>query len=244
MIYVNHEKKAIFIHIPKTGGSYIGPTLVAYYGFTSYLDIINQKRPDHELYCMPTNNNQTPNQTHVKTGIHAYDNSFFNKEKGLVEYCITSDEIMSKMGLTQEQWNSYMKFCFIRHPYDRIMSGWKHINAILNPLKTFDTYIHNNPLLVSDIEYAHVFMSQKRWIQDTSGCCSVNIIGRFEHLEHDFVSILRRIGFTNIIHRPKKVNSTSTSSNTKSLEMSYKSILRVNQLMQDDLQTFHYKAVI
>lgn len=243
MIYVNHEKKAIFIHIPKTGGSYIGPTLVYHYGFTSYLDIINQKRPDHDLYCMPTNNH-IKTQTHVKTGIHAYDNSFFNKEKGLIEYCITSDDLMSKMGLTQEQWNSYTKFCFIRHPYDRIMSGWKHINAILNPLKTFDAYIHHDPLLVSDIEYAHVFMSQKRWIQDSSGCCSVNIIGRFEHLEHDFISILRRIGFTDIIHIPKKVNSTSTSTNTKFLEMSYKSILRVNQLMQDDLQTFHYKVII
>ena len=43
MIYINHEKKAIFIHIPKTGGSYIGPTLVRYYGFLSYLDLITKK---------------------------------------------------------------------------------------------------------------------------------------------------------------------------------------------------------
>ena len=51
MIYINHKLQAIFIHIPKTGGSYIGPTLVKHYGFTSYLNVMSGRRPDHEEIC-------------------------------------------------------------------------------------------------------------------------------------------------------------------------------------------------
>ena len=36
MCSINHDKKAIFIHIPKNGGSYIAETLNKYYGFQNY----------------------------------------------------------------------------------------------------------------------------------------------------------------------------------------------------------------
>jgi hypothetical protein len=51
MIYINHDVKAIFIHIPKTGGTYIGPTLEKYYGFKSYLKLLQNRRPDHNNVC-------------------------------------------------------------------------------------------------------------------------------------------------------------------------------------------------
>ena len=62
MIYINHSKKAIFIHIPKNGGTYIGTTLVQYYGFNCYLDKLIKRRPDHDIIC---NTNYFPNSLFV-----------------------------------------------------------------------------------------------------------------------------------------------------------------------------------
>ena len=53
MCSISHDKKAIFIHINKTAGSYIAGTLEKYYGFqTFYL-----KRPDHESFCFSIKKN-------------------------------------------------------------------------------------------------------------------------------------------------------------------------------------------
>ena len=47
MCSINHDKKSIFIHIPKSGGSYICDILRKYYGFKNYYI----KRPDHNKFC-------------------------------------------------------------------------------------------------------------------------------------------------------------------------------------------------
>ena len=207
MIYINHDKKAIFLHIPKNGGSYIGPTLVKYYGFTSYLDLIAYRRPDHDLIC------KTHHLRRVLTGNHLYDNSLFNKVIGLLIYCKTCEYFNSKMNMNETKWNDYTKFCFIRNPYSRIISGWKHFNTIFNRnINIYDYLNMRDPINnISDIEYGHTFMSQKRHIQDINSLCGVNIIGRFEHLEDDFRIILNQIGFQNIIHPIKKVNVSNNS---------------------------------
>ena len=49
-------------------------------------------------------------------------------------------------------------------------------------------------------------MSQKTQIQDIDGSCGVDLIGRFENLENDFIDILHKLGFDKILHKPKKEN--------------------------------------
>ena len=236
MIYINHEKKAIFIHMPKTGGTYIGPTLEKYYGFTSFKNLITCKRPDHDEIC------KTNIFKNISSGKPNLDIFFFNKCVGVLRYFRTSEYFNNLMNMNEEKWNTYIKFCFIRHPYDRAFSGWKHVDIALNKKSNFDSYLRINKYNVSDIEYAHVFMSQFEQIQNNDGTCGVDLIGKFETLEDDFRIILNRIGFDKILHTPKKVNVTNVKDAEK-IVLEKKTIHVLNELFKDDLEIFHYKKI-
>jgi len=238
MIYINHDKKAIFIHIPKTGGSYIGPTLAKYYGFISYLPLLAARRPDHDDVC------KTLYLRRILTGNHLYDNSLFNKIFGVLIYCKTSDYFNKEMNMNEEKWNNYTKFCFIRNPYSRAISGWKHFNTVFNRNISIYDYLNiRDPINnVSDIEYGHIFMSQKRQIQDINGLCGVDLIGRSEHLEDDLRVILKQIGFNDIVHPIKKVN-VSNISNKDDVQLEIKTIRKINELFFDDFDAFHYQLI-
>jgi hypothetical protein len=179
----------------------------------------------------------------VLTGNPTYDTSFFNKLVGLLVYCKTSNYFNEIMNMTEEKWNTYTKFCFIRNPYTRALSGWKHFDTIFNLNSIFSEYISQNKYDSTDIEYGHIFMSQKTQIQDVDGSCGVDLIGRFENLENDFICILHKIGFDKIVHTPKKANvSNKTDSDNYVFERS--AIQKMNTLFEDDLALFHYKHLL
>lgn len=183
MCSINHDLKAIFIHVHKTGGTYISYMLHKYYGFKNYYI----RRPDHDKYCF--NKKKTTKYLNFENRIH-----------GVLNYYKTSPHINKKMGMTPQKWETYYKFCFVRNPYDKIVSAWYHVNRYNIPFKNF----LNLENVCNDVEYMHVFMPQVRNIINEKGKINIDFIGKFENLEEDFQTILKNIGVVNIRHDIKK----------------------------------------
>jgi len=183
MCSINHDLKAIFIHIHKTGGTYISYILHKYYGFKNYY----LRRPDHDTFCK--NKKKTTKYLNYENRIH-----------GVYNYYSTSSYLNKKMGMDQNKWNTYYKFCFIRNPYDKLISAWYHINRYNIPFKNY----FNLSNTCNDVEYIHFFLPQSRNIIDSKNILKVNFIGKFENLEEDFQKVLKTIGIKNIIHDSNK----------------------------------------
>jgi hypothetical protein len=93
MCSINHELKAIYIHIPKNGGLYIEDILTKYYGFrTLYFT-----RNDHEEFT-DSLNNFDPNKL-LNGFIHI-------RKKGILRYFSTSKEHNEK---TDAAWDAAKK---------------------------------------------------------------------------------------------------------------------------------------
>lgn len=219
MCSINHDMKAIFIHVHKTGGTYISYMLHKYYGFKNYY----LHRPDHDVFCF--NKKKTTKYINYENRIH-----------GVLAYYKSSPYINKKMNMNPEKWRTYYKFCFIRNPYDKIVSAWNHVDRFNIPFKNY----LNLEKKCNDVEYMHMFMPQVRNIIDVDGKININFIGKFENLEQDFQKILQNIGFTNIIHEVEK------EMNKRPHKLYYEyydqeTLDKVNHLLQEDFQKLDYK---
>lgn len=228
--------KAIYIHIPKTAGTYVSEILTSYFGFINFLPILVNRRNDHDKVCI---------QSKIKTGNKNYDFSHFNQSMGLIEYVLSSNELLEKMGLTYEKWMNYTKFCFIRNPYERALSGWKHFKIVMNLEEDFHEYI-NKPNIqnrVSDIEYGHVFMSQIKHITFNNDC-NVDIIGRFECLEKDLKHILSKLGFENVNYPTIEKKNVSNTNKSFILVLNKTTVNKLNEIFYEDFNAFHYPMIV
>jgi len=218
MCSVNHNLKAIFIHVHKTGGTYISYMLHKYYGFKNYY----LRRPDHDVFCL--NKKKTTKYINYENRIH-----------GVLVYYKTSSYINKKMNMTAQKWNEYFKFCFIRNPYDKIISAWYHINRYNIPFNNYLNLINT----CNDVEYMHMFLPQVRNIINEKGKININYIGKFENLENDLTYILKKIGIPTIIHDVnKKINKRNHLEFYKYYNQ--ESLNIVNNLLKEDFQYLDY----
>ncbi len=219
MCSVSHDLKAVFIHIHKTGGTYLSYVLHKHYGFKNYYI----RRPDHDLFCR--NKKKTTRYLNYENKVH-----------GVLNYYKTSSFINKKMGMDSKKWDTYYKFCFIRNPYDRLISGWYHVNKYKIPL---DNYL-NIKTYCNDVDYIHVFMPQVKHIINEKGKIGVNFIGRFENLEDDFQLVLKNLGVKQILHTPTKTMNVRDHKHFS--EYYNPSILaKVNQILREDFIMLPYK---
>ena len=220
MCSINHDLKAIFIHIHKTGGTTIAMNLKKYYGFETYY----LRRPDHEKFCFDKKKKKYIN--------------YENRIHGVINYFKTSPHLNRKMKMNQEKWNNYYKFCFIRNPYDRIVSAWNHVNRFNIPFKNF----LNLKNTCNDVEYMHMFMPQYRSMINEKAINYIDFIGHFENLDEDFEKILNNLGIENIIHNK---NNKLNVRNHKHYNEYYdqEALDKVNILMNEDFKNLDYKKI-
>ena len=221
MCSINHDLKAIFIHVHKTGGTYISYMLHKYYGFTNYY----LRRPDHDIFCM--NKQKSTKYLNYENRLH-----------GVLAYYKTSTHINKKMNMTPQKWDSYYKFCFIRNPYDKIVSAWNHVNLLG---ASFEEYLYLDKKC-NDVEYMHVFLPQVRNIINQSGKIKIDYIGKFENLEEDFQNILKNIGIKNIIHDVSK--QMNKRNHNKFYEYYNQRVLtKVNEILSEDFALLDYPKI-
>jgi hypothetical protein len=222
MCSINHNLKAIFIHIPKNGGSYIADVLKKYYGFKNYY----LQRPDHILVC---GNHDKSVRTHE------------NKLYGTLIYYKTSPFINKIMNMNKYKWESYRIFTFIRNPYDRLVSGWNYINKYNIEFKKF---IHFGKM-TNSWDYWHTFMSQTKHLIDIDNKIKVHFIGRFENLEEDLKTILYGIGIKRIYHDSFSSNKKNSKKHDNYIKYYENNdvVNKVNEYINDDLKIFNYEKI-
>jgi hypothetical protein len=220
MCSINHDKKALFIHIPKTGGSYIAEVLSKHYGFKNHY----LQRYDHKTFCNGKDKSVDKHE---------------NKIHGTLMYYKTSKTINKIIGMTEEKWNTYFIFTFVRNPYDRIVSGWNYVNHYNIPFKNYLDLCQ----IANSYDYWHVFMSQTRHLISNNGKIHpMGYIGKFENIENDLKHILNKIGFNNIIHKSFIKNGRDHDDyKTYYNDDNNEEILRkVNIFVKEDLDNFIY----
>jgi hypothetical protein len=162
---------------------------------------------------------------------------FFNHQKnyenrihGVYMYYKTSPHLNAKMNMTPQKWDTYYKFTFIRNPYDRIISGWNHMNKQI----PFKEYVKMKNF-VSDMEYIHVFMNQTKHIMNERGQIITNFIGHFETLEEDLNKVLNHLKIFYRIHNPYQIVNSHKHLHFSSY-YDQETLNIVNLLIEDDLK--------
>ncbi len=115
----------------------------------------------------------------------------------------------------------YFKFCFVRNPWDRLVSWWNMMekkgihndfSKYLLEAKSFSEFLEKTEIInetldesVTDLGYPKsISFNQLDYISDSRGKILVDFIGRFENINEDFLKVSKKIGFDlNLSHLNK-----------------------------------------
>lgn len=193
MCSINHDLKALYIHIPKTGGTFVSNVLSKYYGFKNYY----LKRPDHNIFCKLYDNS-----------VDKHENKFY----GTYLYYKTSPYLNKIMNMDEKKWLSYRIFTFIRDPIKRLISGY-YYSKENNHYKNINFYnFYKNSIKLNCWVYWHCFMPQIRHIVNENNENICFFIGKQDNLENDLNYLLNLLNIKPI-HTNFKKNQTKIKEN-------------------------------
>jgi hypothetical protein len=163
-----HHKKCVFVHIPKNAGQSIEHV---------FLDLLNLKWETRAPLLLRHNDRPElgpPRLAHLK-----------------------ADEYVRYNYMTQEMYEEYFKFTFVRNPWTRMLSFYKFLG--FNKKYDFKTFLMSK--FKDDVfQNMHWFVGpQSSYIYTEEGELIVDFVGRFENFQSDFDQVCTNIGLPKIL---------------------------------------------
>lgn len=164
-LVISHEHKAIFVHIPKTGGQSVEQMFLEDLGLTW-----EERAP---LLLRP---NDDPSIGPDRLA-HLY-----------------ADEYVSKGHISQKDFDSYFKFAVVRNPYDRIVSEYLYRFQSTPFWKTPAPHRFVNQTYPDDFtDVARHMVPQVRYVMDGAGQLLVDEIVPLENIKAGMAALSERI---------------------------------------------------
>jgi len=229
-----HNTKCIFIHIPKNAGQSIEHV------FLKLQDLTWETRAPLLLRSNDNPKIGPPRLAHLKAN----------------EYVINKY-------LSEELFNDYFKFAFVRNPWSRMVSMYKYLGFdYKSDFKKFVKRDFKNKIFHEKNWFVG---QQSKYVMNNDGEQMVDFIGKFESFQEDFYKVCEKINLPNIevphINAAKdrernsvlKVNNINLARNTlrkiKGISnfptyqeyYDQESIDIIADLYKEDIELFNYK---
>jgi hypothetical protein len=175
---ISHKHKCIFVHIPKAAGTSIENV---------FMEDLSLNMDNRHALLLGESTNKTIGPRRVSH--------------------LLAKEYVTLHFISQELFDSYYKFAFVRNPYDRLYSTYKYRK--FDDYISFDTYIKLKlEKFITSQKEGFFFKPQYEYLYE-AGNCLVDFIGKFENLEHDFNAVMNKL---NLSHLPLKHHNKSLPS--------------------------------
>ena len=161
---ISHTRRAIFVHVPKTGGQSIVRAFLREDGLRW-----------EDRHRLEVRDNQDP-----ALGPAVLDH-------------MLAREHVEHRHVTPEQYRTYFKFSVVRNPWDRLVSAYKFSQERRPHLRGIPFAAFVEGRLPPDLRLARHLVPQWAFVCDTDGAMLVDAVLRFETLERDFAMVSRRM---------------------------------------------------
>lgn len=251
MVLINHELKAIYVHVPKTGGLYVKYILKKYYGFDQTVNaaLFSEK---HQQFVHNNINDTDPKYlsvTNITIG-------------GVLRYFMSSPMFNNANNMDETKWKTYKKFAIIRCPYDRIVSAYCQCTDNVNKkltiepkpqydnLKDFLIRYKQREMCISphdNYSYMHSIIPQYDHLIDINNEMNIDYIGKFDSLNEDLCDILIKLGVKDILHSNEiTINYKENKSTARKNYINYydeTTLELVNQICETDFANFNQYTI-
>ena len=159
----------------------------------------------------------------------------------------TSKQLIETELITEEQWNTYYKFTFVRNPWDRAYSDYVWVKGFANVKGSFKNYINREGGFKNiftdntNENYLGDHLLPQTDFFDFEGNYKLDFVGKFENFSVQIQEVLESLSirknfdiFQNKTNRVKDYSLFYTDSNKKLVERKYKKDINLLKYTFDD----------